>query len=368
VPGGAGGTEPPAVGATDSARVAQLLEQGILERYPRCPVCGSERRIPVAASGSDNRYLRAIPLVAPISLPEVLALLTAHRCEDCTAAWCDPWLSRRSAARLYTSGFGQHNGGWQIFHASRTGSEVETHAWWQRHVWERIRAVAGSVDRLVELNCPFGGLLTYFRRREAGLAEYRRLARVAARELRSRRRHPRGVASALRGAFDQRRPVDRQAPLAEAASGFPGERVLAVEPSSACWGGNCISRGLACQSLAPSLLAADGLPLGEIEKAGVRFDVAVLTQLDHFFEPMSLLDRFLDLAELVVVLCHHSNHFTRQHPFAFGPRTAAFFEERGCTAFDATPETVHPAKREVNQCVFVSRRLNLRQRTANGSA
>jgi hypothetical protein len=349
------------VRAAAGARVAELVGQGVLRRYPRCPVCGGTRRLPAADSGADNRYLRAIPRIAPIRLPEVLELLRPYRCCDCSAVWCDPWLSRRVAGRLYTTGFGQHNGGWQIFHASVSGADVETHAYWQERTWWRIREVCGPVRRHVELNCPFSGLLTYFRRREVGLPEYRRRARRAVREVRARRPYPKGLGSAVRRVLDPRPEPKRVAPE-RGDPELPRERVLVVEPSAACWGANCISRGVSCQSLAPALLAAERIPLREVEDEGAPFDVAVLSKLDHFLDPMPLLDRFLDLAELVVVAGHHPNRFTKQHPFAFGGRTREFLEARGCRVLDATAETVHPAKRDVNQCLFVSRRRTIRGR------
>jgi hypothetical protein len=337
--------------------VSDLVREGSLCRYPRCPVCSSCRRRPVPVTAADNRYIRAIPLVAPISVAEVRDLLQVHRCEECSAAYCDPWLSRRTSALLYATGFGQHYKGWQIFHASVAGADVETHAYWQEKTWARIRAVAGPVSRYAELNCPFSGLLTYFRRAETEPREYRRLARRVQRGLRSRRRHPKGVASAVRRVFDQRKP---RIPARAAGPGrreLPNERTLVIEPSSACWGSNCISQGVSCQSLAPGLLDAAVVTADDLHREGLRVDVVVLTQLDHFFEPMSVLDRFLDISKVAVVACHLSRQFTKQHLFAFGPETAGYFSERGYYAVDATDETVHPAKRAVNQCVFVSKQI-----------
>jgi hypothetical protein len=95
----------------------------------------------------------------------------------------------------------------------------------------------------------------------------------------------------------------------------------------------------------------------DVEREGLRFDVAVLTQLDHFFDPLAVLDRVAERARLVVIAGHHANRYTRQHHFAFGPRTAEFLARRGYRAADLTAETVHPAKRRVNQCLFVSREV-----------
>jgi hypothetical protein len=340
-------------------RLTQLLREDVLCRYPCCPVCASSRRRPVPDTAGDNRYIRAIPLVAPISPSEVLDLLRVHRCEECSSAYCDPWLSRRVSALLYASGFGQHYGGWQIFHASVADSDVATHAYWQAKTWARIREVAGPISGYAELNCPFGGLLTYFRRSQSEPGEYRRLARRVERGLRSRRRHPEGVASTVRRIFDRRAPARTPRAARPGALDVPGERVLVVEPSSACWGTNCISRGVSCRSVAPELLDAAVVTSEDLRREALRFDVAVLTQLDHFFSPMQVLDRFLDISKLVVVLCHLSDRFTRQHLFAFGPGAAAYLAQRGYYAVDATRETIHPSKRRVNQCLFVSKQIRM---------
>jgi hypothetical protein len=290
---------------------------------------------------------------------EIVDLLQAWRCEACTSVYCDPWLSRSASASLYTTGFGQHFGGWQILHESIAGKDGETHAHWREHTWDRVAAIAGPVSSYAELNCPFSGLLPYFRRKEVGAAAYRRLARRVKRSARSRRRYPRGVFGTLRRAFDVAPPQQPSRSPSQKALDYPAERVLVLEPSAACWGSNCVSQGVTCQSLADGLLAATLATAGDLERDERRFDVAVLTQLDHFFDPMTVLERFLERARLVVVASHLSNYFSKQHPYMFGPGIAEHLRARGCSAVDLTRETVHPAKQEVNQCVFVSRQMRI---------
>jgi|GEM_PF-853369 len=340
-------------------RVSQLVREEVLGRQPECPVCGSHLRRIEPNTARPNRYIRAIPLVTPMHASEIVDLLQAWRCENCTSAYCDPWLSRSASARLYTTGFGQHYGGWQILHESLAGDDGETHAHWREHTWARIDAIAGPVSSYAELNCPFSGLLPYFRRNEIGAAAYRRLARRARSSARSRRRYPRGISSAVRRAFDLRSREPSRYSRSAQATVYPAERTLVLEASSACWGNNCISQGVTCQSLADRLLAANLATSGDLDRDERRFDVAVLTQLDHFFEPMAVLERFLERSRLVVVACHVSNYFGKQHPYVFGPGIAAYFRSRGWSAVDLTRETVHPAKRSVNQNVFVSRQMRL---------
>jgi len=341
------------------SRVEELVRKGVLSRHPDCPVCGSRERRAAPDAFRDNRYIRAIPLVAPISVAEVAELLSVQRCDGCSASYCDPWLSRRMAARLYTTGFGQHVKGWQVLHAAASGWDARAHAYWQERTWAMIRQVAGPVERYAELNCPFTGLLPFFRRLETTPGEYRELVRRSKRAARSRRRYPAGAGSVLRRVFEQRRPVPPVRGVGAAAGSLPGERAVVIEPSPLCWGANCISQGVSCHSLAPTLLAADLLTPDDLCRSDRRFDVAVLTQLDHFFEPLPVLERFLAASKVVVIASHLSNRFTKQHLYAFGPETAAHLANLGCSAVDATKETVHPAKREVNQTLFVSRQIRL---------
>jgi hypothetical protein len=339
-------------------RIAALVRDAVLCRQPDCPVCGSTQRHPEENTARDNRYIRAIPLVTPLGAAEVVDVLRAWRCANCTSVYCDPWLSRATSARLYTTGFGQHFGGWQILHRSVANAAGETHAHWQERTWAQIVAIAGPVSVHAELNCPFSGLLTYFRPRELGGVAYRRLARRSRRAVRARRRTPYGPAAMLRRVFESRRaarPVEASAQSPE----FPAERVLVLEPSAACWGNNCVSQGVTCQSLAGDLLGASLATTSDLVRDRRRFDVAVLTQLDHFLEPMDVLERFLDRSGLVVVASHLANYFSKQHPFSFGPGAAEHFRSRGWSAVDFTAETVHPAKRSVNQCVFVSKQIRI---------
>jgi len=343
--------------AVPDGRVDELLRDGTLSRYPCCPCCGSRSRRPVADTADDNRYIRAIPLVVPLTVREVRDLLQVFRCDECSASYCDPWLSRRTSGRLYANGFSQHAQGWRIFRASLAGSDVETHGHWQRHTWERINAVVGPVQSYAELNCPFTGLLTFFRRAEADPVGYRRLARASLRSVRWGRRYPGGLGASLRRLL--RRPIP-SVPAGRAGNGHvatPSERYLVVEPSSLCWGSNCVASGVSCQAVAPALLAAPIVNLEDVHRDGMRFDVAVLTQLDHHFEPMALLDRFLEIATFAVVAGHSSNRFTKQHLMAFGPKTVQHLASRGYAAADWTNETVHPSKRAVNLCFLVSKQV-----------
>ncbi len=345
--------------SSSSERASQLVRDAVLSHQPDCPVCGSPRRRLESNTSRLNRYIRAIPLVTPMRVSEIVDVLQAWLCEDCTTVYCDPWLSRSASAHLFTTGIGQHYDGWKVLYESVANDDGETHAHWREHTWARIAAIAGPVSTYAELNCLFRGLLPYFRRNEIGVAAYRRFARRARRSARSRRRHPRGILRTLRRTFDVRPPESPPLLQSAGAIAYPDERVLVLEPTAAGWGNGCVSQGVTCQSLASGLLAATLATQGDLERDGRCFDVAVLTQLDHFIEPMTVLERFLERSRLVVVACHLSNYFSKQHPFAFGPGIAEHFRSRGWSAVDLTPETVHPAKHAVNQCVFVSKQMRI---------
>jgi hypothetical protein len=116
---------------------------------------------------------------------------------------------------------------------------------------------------------------------------------------------------------------------------------------------------VSCHALAPALLGSSIVNLEDVRSDAFRFDVAVLTQLDHHFEPMAVLDRFLEISKLVMVACHTSNRFTKQHLMAFGPKTVQHLASRGYAAADLTHETIHPSKRVVNQCFVVSKQIHV---------
>lgn len=114
--------------SSSSERVSQLVRDAVLSHQPDCPVCGSPRRRLEPNTSRLNHCIRAIPLVTPMRVSEIVDVLQAWLCEDCTTVYCDPWLSRSASAHLFTTGIGQHYDGWKVLYESVANDDGETRA------------------------------------------------------------------------------------------------------------------------------------------------------------------------------------------------------------------------------------------------
>lgn len=357
------------VGPAAARREVGALDPGaeVLRSYPTCPVCGGGERERAECPGSANRYVRAVERVTDLCAAEFAERIHTWRCVTCHAVFCDPWLSATAAAQLYGVGFSQHVNGWRTFYghlgAGAGGDDpcdtVEPLAGF-------LREAAAPLECYAELNCPFSGLLPYFARREDPARLERRRWRRARAWIGLGQRHPPAAGRALRRVAGHvaRRGGARGREAAGPARpsrvpGVPATRRLLVAQSSLCWGTNCVAQGVTCHAVSAGLLDAPVITLEDARREGLRFDAVLLTNLDHFFEPMALLEYFLASARLVLIAGHASGRFSRQHLFCLPPDFDVYLRRLGHRAVDLSARLVPSSRRSTQICVAASRELPL---------
>ena len=102
---------------------------------------------------------------------------------------------------------------------------------------------------------------------------------------------------------------------------IPKHRYLLLESTPSYWGGGCVSMGCSCQSACIGALNTPVISLNDAAREDLYFDVLTFFNcLDHFINPVEILERALDTANLILVTVHQSGkeyNYYRQHQFAF---------------------------------------------------
>jgi hypothetical protein len=300
----------------------------ILEAYTQCPVCGSTERSALPPEEEfHNRYTNAMAAYAGIPADQLLAKIDVYRCTDCTTEYCDPWVTREFAAEIYGVVMGQHRFGWWMFDQwANNLNEFSTSRMKQEVIWKYLLKHAGKINSYAEVNCPFAGFMTYFDRMNGPLAEDER-ARIS------------DFIIAMREAYHESqafggwpKKLDRPAPPALA----PGNRYVIREPSSYFWGNNCVHQNTSCHAMAMMLFGVQTTSFAEIADQAIELDVIGLFQaLDHFVDPMTVLEKALDAARVVIVVGHGlNNSIHKQHQFQFGGEFLEYLGKAGYSVLD----------------------------------
>jgi hypothetical protein len=340
----------------------RLKEANLITDYKHCPVCGDNTRREISKAPYHDLYLDIIARELSLSCDETLHLLKVHDCGNCRSIYADPWLSIAGMNRIYAYGRSQHILGWYQFYRWVNEPRNSAFAMQRAGLWRYLSAIAGKTEIYAEANCPFQGLLLHFKDLELdwndktnhvaqhiGLIQgehtnpfnphgflnrlYWKISKKFKRKRKGRLYKERHALSnvnrlsmrSIRKAMSYRKFAPDPKELRPAASyetaPMPKHRYLLLESTPSYWGGGCVSMGCSCQSTCIGALDTPVLSFTDVTREDLHFDVlSFFNCLDHFINPVEVLERTLDTANLIFVTVHQSGkeyNYYRQHQFAF---------------------------------------------------
>jgi len=329
----------------------RLSAEGILRRYPVCPVCTFPERHPVRRRPPrHDTYVEALASTLGVPSPDLHDLLEVHECARCASVYCDPWFGTRGMMSLYGVGHGQHVLGWENFFRWIQAKEKSPALGVQQAIWTFLEERTGPVGVYGELNCPFAGMFLLLRDLEAG--ERNRadesasaIARIRQSYALPQKRSPPFALARIKRELKRAKGIGpartTRAPIAAALTP-PRARYLVMEPSSLFWSTNCGALNTSCRALCQS--STVGVPVidwKDVAREGTRFDVfGLFNVLDHFVDPGRILAEVLAHSRAVFVESHRSgpdDTFSRQHLYALGPRFLDHLLPPGWKWEDVTP-------------------------------
>ena len=328
----------------------------ILESYVHCPICGSSKRTALPpVEEFHNRYTNAMAAYAGIDPAELLAKIDVYKCDQCTTEYCDPWVTREFASEIYGVVMGQHRFGWWAFDQwANNKHEFSTGQMKQDAIWDFLLEHAGKIDNYAEVNCPFSGFITFFDRMKGPLEEDERMVIsdfiIAMREAYHE--------SQAFGGWPKK--LNREPPPAPA----PKNRYVIREPSSYFWGNNCVHQNTSCHAMAMMLFDVQTTSFAEIEDQSIEMDVIGLFQtLDHFVDPMTVLEKALEAARIVIVVGHGVNtSIHKQHQFQFGSDFLGYLRKAGYAVLDIPEKKIAQdiGDKYNSRCFLISKKVKFK--------
>lgn len=306
----------------------RTIEQ-VLSQHPHCPVCKSRDRVrsDLESKGS-NFYLDALLKSAGIDVDSALARMTLWECGTCQTLWYDPWLKLDFIASGYGYLAGRHKFGWAALSAWVNGFP-RPYVFSRRRIVNLLLALLPAFSRYAEVNCPFSGILFELQNRR--VPEFDKALVTRKLSLLNKMYSPTSLNAnyAESGKWSQLTIPSPQGPLASL------ERVLIEAPSPMFWGRSCNFSGANCHALARDLIVDAVMDFDTAAAQNNPFDVIGLFQtLDHFVDPIKVLDTALSLSEIVVVDMHAWGRTGPQHFYNLGCGIGDILRTQGVSVVD----------------------------------
>jgi hypothetical protein len=300
-----------------------------LKPYPTCPVCcGASRHLSNEPPGETGFYTRTILESLDLAVDEALEAMRLWRCETCATLWYDPWFDIDRIESGYGYLVGRHKYGWASLR-NWASKRPTTYFPGRPKVLAAIQRIVGDLSCYAEVNCPFSGLM--FELAEGSAVSQDRS--IIADKI-STLGKIYGSASLTRdyGEAEKMRALNRRA---AAAPPVATRRMIVEAHSPFVWRSSCILGGASCHAVAKDLFVDAFVTFDDLDGREPRPEaIGFFNVLDHFPDPMAVLNMALSKADLVVVNLHKWAWTDAQHHFNIGTAFANSLGSRGVSHAD----------------------------------
>jgi hypothetical protein len=341
----------------------RTIEQ-VLSHHPYCPVCKSRDRDQsnLKSTGSredkkgSNFYLDVLFKSAGIDVGSALDRMTLWECRRCQTLWYDPWLTLDFIASGYGYLAGRHQYGWAALRAYN-GNWSYSYTFSHRRIVDLLLALLPVFSRYAEVNCPFSGILFEIQKRR--ISDFDKAKAVLAQKINTLRKMY--GANSLQSEYSvaedwsQLTVPSAQGPLAAL------ERVLIDAPSPMYWGRSCNFSGANCHAVARDLFVDAVMDFESVGSQQNQFDaMGLFLTLDHFVDPMRVLNQALSLSEIVVISTHPWGWTAAQHFYNFGLGISDIIRAQGASVVDiSTHVTERSSHGDRDRYFLISRSRDL---------
>lgn len=308
----------------------------ILTKIKFCPVCGSKDRIlsyGMSVEQGKNLqgryYLIHIAKMLGKSVENFASDIKIHQCLNCKTYFCDPWIEKSVAKKIFNNYSADHLFAWANFESwlhRYSPQQLLLH-----NLFELIEKKIGKVEKYAEFGCPFQGFLLHFRGYELTPKARLKTFLNALLKVKDKRWSPmvliynyvtnfagfvyvsllsfRGFLVYLLG---------RSKKIGGGMS--PANRYLIGKETSIGWGGNCVRFGGTCKYFADTVLSAQNISFDELSELNENaFDlIGCFNIIDHHLDPLSVIKKHLKVSRNVLLVTHKPIYAGKQHLFALG--------------------------------------------------
>ena len=328
-----------------------------LRAHPACPVCGGSKRQEAKFEASERGFYAAT-LIKQLGIDEetYANAMTLFQCGNCRTLWHDPWLAPEVSGALYGYLAGRHKYGWAAFRAWLLGGE-RSYFFARPRIWELLEALSPELKNYGEVNCPFGGL--FFLLFDAVTDDFDRKRMAEKIHSLSCMYTPKTLDRAY-GETVSFTDLIRDIQAARNRADRP-RTFLIREFTDMGWHHSCIFNGNNCTALAQDVLIDRVVAFETLLDEGIKLDaIGFFNTWDHFRDPMRVLAKALDVANVVVIDLHRYDWTDAQHFFNVGDRIVPVLRQQGLNALDITRHVTENASHgDDRRYLLVSREVDL---------
>ncbi|MDC1128467.1 hypothetical protein OAS85_02255 [Candidatus Pelagibacter sp.] len=285
-----------------------------LQSYKSCVYCGSKRLENYKHQKFlKNFYIEAITADLGIS-DKVFKKMRVYQCEVCKNIQNNPWFSKRTAKKIFSQIYGQHNRNWSNAINFFNKNKLPNHGELFQYLKNKIK-----IKDYVEFNSPFMGLMLNIFNDEYKInPKFNKdlfsntLNYLASRQVAGKPKNKQKLLQKFAIKFQNKSNLLKKKYLIKKFI----NKYLLTDNSYLAWGENDNLNSVNSKTFASNLMDMEIIDINEMSK-NMKFDLfGIFHTLDHTHQPKKILDLALKTSKYVIVYCHIDRNLEKQHLFS----------------------------------------------------